>query len=92
MVRIVESGPDEVIHRRIHNDEVFRAGSFHIFDAGDEDAGVADDETSRLDQDFQVERVEQRNQACGINGGSKNVLAPWLLPQFKGEPLARAGS
>ena len=47
----VERRPDQIVHRRIDDDEGLVA-LFHIFDAGDEDAGIADDQPARLKHQF----------------------------------------
>src|SRR6185436_2148169 len=53
VIGIVKGWADQVVHGGIHDDEILFAGAFHVLDAGDEDAGVAGDETAGLDEDSQ---------------------------------------
>jgi hypothetical protein len=39
----VQRGTDQVVHRGVDDDEVLGLARLHIDDAGDEDAGIADD-------------------------------------------------
>ena len=51
-----------------------------MLDAGDEHAGVADDEAAGLDEDAQVQRLEQRDEVRGVGGGREDVLRGRGLP------------
>ena len=42
--------------------KVFLPGAFDVFDARDEDAGIAGNEPARLDEDSQAQRLQQRHQ------------------------------
>src|SRR5688572_31777646 len=48
---LFRSGADEVVHRRIDDNEGAAGAVLQVFDAGDEDAGVADDQPPRLDDE-----------------------------------------
>ena len=61
MIGVVKGGPDQVVHRGINDDKMLAAGLFDVFDAGDEDAGVADDKTAGFDEDF---KPEARSSGC----------------------------
>ena len=91
MIRVVKRRADEVVHRRVHDEEIFFARAFDVFDTCDEDARVAGDETSGFEQDFHAERLEQRHEARGIFCGVKMFFAAADLHQAA-VPLASAGS
>src|ERR1041384_2322797 len=55
VVGIVKSGADEVVHRRINDEEVFPAGAFDVFDASDKNAGITRNEAAWLDKDAQTQ-------------------------------------
>ena len=92
VVGIVESGPDQIVHGGVHDDEVFPSGLFDVFNAGDEDAGVAGDEAPRLDQDFQSQWRQQGNEAVGIGRPESEICRAKGCNHQSGAPLARAGS
>ena len=53
MVGVVERRADEIVHRRIDDDEGLGLAALHIEDAGNQDAGVADDEAAGLEDQLQ---------------------------------------
>jgi hypothetical protein len=90
VIGVVKRRADQIVHRRVHDDKILPARAFHIFDARDQDAGVAGNEPARLDQDFQAERLS----AAAANGAAyfrrQNVFRRGVFHQA-GEPLASAG-
>ena len=60
MERIIKRRADEVVHRGVHNDEILFARALHVFHLGHQRAGIANDEATRLNQNFQAERFQQR--------------------------------
>ena len=77
MVRVVKRRADKIVHRRIDNDEGFGLAPLHVEDACDENAGVARDQPSRLEDQAAVERpkpcLDDRRIAL-------RVIALWILP------------
>ncbi len=54
VMRLVERRADQIVHRRIDDDEALVA-FLHILDRGDEDAGIAHDQPARLEHQFDTE-------------------------------------
>ena len=48
-MRFVQRRPDQIVHRGIDDDEILGLAMLHIDHAGNQDAGVADDQTARLE-------------------------------------------
>ena len=80
MIGIVQGRAKQVVHGGIDDDKVFAPGPFDVLHAGDEDAGVANNKTPRLDQDFQAERFEQRRQARRVKGRSQDAPGRGSFP------------
>ncbi len=68
-MRLVQCGADQVVHRRVDNDEIPGVAVLHIDHAGDEDAGIADDHPSRLEHQRATEimrhPLDHRGIGCG---------------------------
>jgi len=66
MVSIIKCRTNQIIHRGIHNKEMFLAGVFNVLDPGDQDTGVAGDKTAWFHENTQTERLEQRHKPRGV--------------------------
>ena len=52
METVIEGRPDEVVHRRIHDDKVLLAGLLDVLDPGDQGARVTTHEPTRFEEDL----------------------------------------
>ncbi len=52
MVGVVERGADEVVHAGVGDDEGFGAVLFDVEDAGEERAGLGDDEAAGFEEEM----------------------------------------
>ncbi len=66
--RVVERGPEEVVHRRIDDREVVRGARLQVHDARQQHAGVADQEPAGLEQQL------VRARAAAASRSSARVL------------------
>ena len=55
MIGVVERRADEVVHRRVDDDEILALAALDVDDRGHQHAGVADDEAPRLENDLAAE-------------------------------------
>ena len=55
LIRAVERRPDKVVHAAVDDDEFFRVGLLDVLHFGEQDAGVADDDSARLENQRDVE-------------------------------------
>ena len=74
MIRIIKRGTDQIVHGRIDDDEILVAGALYVFDARDENTGVATDEAAWFNKNFHAQWLEKGNQPFGILGGSEYIL------------------
>ena len=74
MVGIVKGGSDQVVHGGVHDNEMFPTGAFHVFDAGDQDAGIAGNKPPRFDEYPQFERLQQWHQRGSVFGGGEDIF------------------
>lgn len=54
VVGLVERGADELVHAGVDDDELLGAAVLDVLDAGEEDAGVADDGAAGLEEDAEA--------------------------------------
>src|ERR1043166_3603017 len=80
VIRIVERGANQIVHRRIDDDEILFAGALHVFHPSNENARVADHEPARFQKNSQSEWLKQRHQGLRVSLRSENVLCLLLLP------------
>ena len=80
MIGVVKRRADEIVHRRVHDEKVLFARAFHIFDARDQNACVAGNETARLDQNFQTERLKQRQEPLRVFLRRQNIFCRRRFP------------
>ena len=52
MPGVVERGPEEVVHRRVDDREIVTGSGLEVDDAGQQHAGVADEEPARFEDEF----------------------------------------
>src|SRR5260370_39009030 len=89
MPRLVERRADQVVHRRIDDDKVPGRPVLDVEHARNEHAGIADDPTSRLERQLEVEAVGQ-----ALDHGAESSIArgapgrkPTASPPPETEPL-----
>ena len=61
MIALVKRGPDQIVHSGIDDDEFLLLGLLEIANARQQNAGVADQETARFEQNAQSELAQRRN-------------------------------
>ena len=66
VITLVKRGPDQVVHSGIDDHEFLVLGLFDVADARQEDTGIADEQTARLDQHAQSELAQRRQDGGGI--------------------------
>ena len=74
VVAVVQGWSREIVHRGIHDHKILHAGLLHELDTRDEDAAVAGDESPGLDQHFQAQWFEQRDELRSVLRGSEQVF------------------
>ena len=76
MEGVVERRPDQVVHRRVDDQEVLRVAFLHEDHFRDEDAGIADDQPARLEHHLQAELgdVLAHDFGIGIGQGRRAVV------------------
>ena len=57
---VVERRPDQIVHRRVDDDEVPGVAFLHVDHFGDQDAGIADDQPARLEHHLEAELRDMR--------------------------------
>ena len=70
VVTLVERGPDQIVHPGIDDHEFLVLGLLDVADAGEEDAGIADEQTARLEQHPQADRAQAAAGSRPRNPGS----------------------
>ena len=65
---VVERRADEVVHAGVEDDEGLGRALLDVFDPGDEDAGIADEDPAGLEQDARAEIAEPAADDLGIGG------------------------
>ena len=65
---LVEGRPDEVVHAGIDDDEGLGLGALHVEHARHQDAGIADDQPARLEDQRAVERARRPLDHLRIGG------------------------
>ncbi len=78
VMRVVESRPHKIVHRRIDNDEALVFALLEVDDRGDQNAGVADDGPARLQHHLAVERRSVAGDDLGVifREGRRSVVGP----------------
>ena len=66
MIGVIKRRADQIIHRGVHDDKILPARAFHIFDARDENARVADDKPARLDEQTALKAAEGALNGCCV--------------------------
>jgi hypothetical protein len=70
----VERRADQIVHRRVDDDEVLGVGRLHMNDPGDQDAGIAGDHPSRLEDQPDAEVAEDGLDDCRILVGMRRNI------------------
>ena len=56
MKGVIERRANQVVHRRVDDDKIPGVALLHIDHLGDQDAGIADDQAARLEDDLETKR------------------------------------
>src|SRR5205814_9806777 len=76
VIRVVERGPQEIVHRRVDGDERLGVGRLVVEHAREQRAGVADDRAPGLQQYRDAELLERGQQHRGVLGvGRRRLVA-----------------
>ena len=65
-MRVVERRPDKIVHRRVDDDEMLVLALLQIDDRRDQRAGVADDQSARLQDHLAAERRRALGDDLGV--------------------------
>ena len=80
VMRVVQAGPEQIVHGRIHNDKLFRPRLFRIEHPRQQNAGVAHDHPPGLQNDFTAglpkERQDRFRKCPGMRGGFVRIGNP----------------
>src|SRR2546430_15796056 len=72
MITLVERGPDEIVHAGVHDHEFLLRGLLEIADAGEQDTGVAHEESTGLEQHPQPDLAQRRNdRGCVVSDSQR---------------------
>ena len=66
MITAIQRRPDQVVHAGIDDRELFVAGFLDVTDAREQDAGVADKEATRFDQNANIEVAQRRHNRVSV--------------------------
>ena len=80
MVSFVKRRADEIVHAGIGYDKSLRRRALHILHCGKQNTRVADQTASGFEQNFQTERLQQRNHRFGIVVESDALSAVFVRP------------
>ena len=78
-MRLVQRRADQVVHRRVDDDEVLGVARLHIDHAGDQDAGIADDHPARLEHQRAAEIMRDALDHRGIGVGRRRRFAVHVI-------------
>ena len=66
MIRVVERGPDQIVHASVDDDEMLLAAPLGVDHLGHKNPGVARDDAARLKQELGAEAVRKSGDDLGI--------------------------
>ena len=66
MIAVVKRGPNQIVHTRIDNCELFLDGLLDVKDAREQNARVADQQPARFEQDSQIQIAQCRQNRIHI--------------------------
>src|SRR5438067_371788 len=90
VVTLVERGPNEIVHAGVHDHEFLLRGLLEITDAGEQDTGVAHEESTGLEQHPQADLAQRRDDRGGVvsdRQGQRHCLGESI---FLRPPIAAA--
>ena len=68
---LVQAGPQQIVHGRVHDGECFGPGLFDVEDARQQHAGVPHDHAAGLHDDFTLRFLQQRRDGIGVLRGMR---------------------
>ena len=68
---LVQAGPQQIVHRRVHDGERFRAGLLDVEDARQQHAGVPRDHAAGFHDDLALRRLQERRHGIGVFPGMR---------------------
>ena len=80
MVSLVKGRADKIVHAGVGDDKSFGRRALHILHGGEQNARVADEAASGLEQNFQTKRFEQRHHRLGVVVESDAFAAVFIRP------------
>ena len=80
VVAFVKGRADQIVHAGIGYDKSLCRRALHILHRGKQNARVADQTASGLEQNFQTERLQQRNHRFGVVVESDALAAVFIRP------------
>src|SRR2546427_11031845 len=80
VISVIEGWPNQIVHRRIDNEEMLSASAFHKFHSSDQNPRVAGNKSARLHENPQPKRLEQWQQAFRVFDGRQDIGRRGGLP------------
>ena len=76
VMRLIERRPDQIVHRGVDDDEILGLAALQIEHARDEDAGIADDQPARLEDQRAAEPARRAldDRGIGVRIGRRLVV------------------
>src|SRR2546430_966637 len=83
VIALIERRSDQVVHASIDDGEFLRARFFDVPDARQQYAGVADEKTTRLDEDSNIQLAQRRHNCVSvIADAERGRFAAMIMPPF----------
>src|SRR6266446_5713102 len=76
VITVVKRGPNQIVHSRIDNREFLLTGALDITDPGQQNAGISNQQSARLEQNPQVQIAQRRQNRIDILLDRQSTLCP----------------